>query len=40
MTLAWEVEESPLSEAVARERLLKTEQLEECLAATVMICEF
>jgi hypothetical protein len=34
---AREAEESPLLEAVARERLLKTEQAGKCLAGAVVI---
>jgi hypothetical protein len=33
-----EAEESPLFEAIARERLVKS-QAEECLAGAVVICE-
>jgi hypothetical protein len=32
-------EESPLLEAVARERLLKTQQAGKCLAGAVVICK-
>jgi hypothetical protein len=35
----WEAEESPLSEAVARERLLKTQQAGKSLAGAVVIRE-
>jgi hypothetical protein len=34
-----EAEESPLLEAVARERLVKTQQAGEDLASAVMICK-
>jgi hypothetical protein len=34
-----EAEESPLLEAVARERLVKTQQAGKSLAGTVVICE-
>jgi hypothetical protein len=38
-TEAREAEESPLSEVVARERLVRTLQAGKCLAGTVVICE-
>jgi hypothetical protein len=38
-TSAREAEESPLLEAVARERLLKTQQAGRGLARAVVICE-
>jgi hypothetical protein len=38
-TRAREAEESPLVEAIARERLMKTQQAGKCLAGTVVICE-
>jgi hypothetical protein len=34
-----EAEESPLLEAVARERLVKTKPAEKGLAAAIVICE-
>jgi hypothetical protein len=37
--LASEVEKSPLLEAVARERLVKTQQAEKSSADAVVICE-
>jgi hypothetical protein len=37
MTWAWETEESPLLKAVAKQRLLKTQQAG--LAGTVVICK-
>jgi hypothetical protein len=36
---AREIEESPLLEAVARERLVKTQQAGKGLAGAVVICE-
>jgi hypothetical protein len=36
---ARDIEESPLLETVARERLVKTQQAEKCLAGAVVICE-
>jgi hypothetical protein len=38
-TWAHEVEESPMLEAVTRERLVKTQQVEKVLAGAVVICE-
>jgi hypothetical protein len=38
-TCVLEAEESPLLEAIARERLLKTQQVVKGLAGAVMICE-
>jgi hypothetical protein len=38
-TWAHEAEESPLLKAVARERLVKTQQAEKGLAGPVVICE-
>jgi hypothetical protein len=34
-----EAEESPLLEAVAKERLVKTQQAGECLVDAVVVCE-
>jgi hypothetical protein len=39
-TLALEAEESPLLEAVARERLVKTQQAGKFLAGAVVNCEY
>jgi hypothetical protein len=38
-TLAREAEESPLLEAIARERLVKTQQAGKGVAGAVVICE-
>jgi hypothetical protein len=37
--LSAEVEESPMLEAVIRERLVKTQQAGKCLASAVVICK-
>jgi hypothetical protein len=39
MDLRAEAEESPLLEAVARERLVKTQEVGKYLAGAVLICE-
>jgi hypothetical protein len=39
MTWAREAEECPLLEAVAKERLVKTQKAEKSLAGAVVICE-
>jgi hypothetical protein len=44
ISIAWyslsaETEEFPLLEAVSRERLLKTQQAENCIAGAVVICK-